>query len=233
MSETVNETNALYHCKELHKLLLNAMCFSAFSGVSKTRWTVAEMGQVFDAAWGRGNWRYGTFDIIRIMKTLQDMGLVQIETGLFGRIKAYSLTDTSVMTMAQASDDEESPTDQSIPAGQLKYTKYIDDVVSRAQEAGAEDFIFGSFAIATYEGAIAAMLKKKPGRDTGEKVARELITAGGKPQCVLTALANAFAGNTSKGSHAIASNELHATKTASSRSPPAFLWSTNAARRAR
>jgi hypothetical protein len=59
MAELVNSGNALFHCRELHKVLLNASVLAQLSGVKKTRWSVSEMAAVFDAAWGgRRNWRY-------------------------------------------------------------------------------------------------------------------------------------------------------------------------------
>jgi len=51
-------------------------------------------------------------------------------------------------------------------------------------------------AAGVYEAAIKAFLAQYPHRSTAEKLARDLIQAGGKPVPVLFGLANAFAGPT-------------------------------------
>ena len=91
------DLNVISHCRDLHKVLLNAAYMAHLSGVKKTNWTAGEMGHVFDIAWGgRQNWKYGHIQIIRLMKTLKEMDLVYIETGFLGRIKGYALTPTSL-----------------------------------------------------------------------------------------------------------------------------------------
>ena len=84
----------------------------------------------------------------------------------------------------------------------VEYSQYVDRVVGVAKVGGAEEFGGGLMAIGTYHNFIKGMLINYPQyspRETAEKLARDLIAAGGKSVCVLTALTRALAGPTPNG----------------------------------
>lgn len=90
---------------------------AALSPTRQTKWSVAEMALVFDRAWGYRNWRYRSADIIRLMKTLEQMGLIHVETGFLGRIKSYALTGLSleILDSAEQAALQEAVSEQSVP----------------------------------------------------------------------------------------------------------------------